>query len=209
MSKIKRHKVKAKMLYQTKKKKRISKELIWTLILAGLMIASVFGIMFSGYADGGEKEAYGDYEFIRTNQGWKLVFEDRQFVFQYHPSDIDELVIDPSISDKIRGASVLYITFDPTSKAVEALEVTRFGISMFLTDIQIYPQLGVTKEDENYNQPIVDCYNATNMVPVLKLVETNVTKVHVEGDCIIIEADKYDLQPMVDRLSYAILGVIE
>lgn len=208
MSRLKKHKIKKRMPYQ-KKRKKFPKEILWTLIIAGLMIASVFGIMFSGYATGGEKEPYNGYEFIKTNQGWKVTVQDKNFVFQYHPADLDTLNIDPEISKTLRGSKMIYLTFNPNSEEVEQMELARFQLGSFLTEIQVYPVMGITEENENYKQPLIDCYNATQMVPVIKLVGSNETGIYQEDGCIIVEAYEYDIPPMVDRLAYATLGIIE
>ena len=47
MSRIKKHKLKKSMERHAPKKPFMSKKMLWTIIIGGLMVASVFGIMFS------------------------------------------------------------------------------------------------------------------------------------------------------------------
>ena len=183
--------------------------MLFTLILAGLMILSIFGIMFSGYASGGEKRPYKDHDFRDTNLGWQVTIDDKQYAFQYHPEDLEELMIEKEISDRLREASVVYVTFNPNTKNVQIFEAAKFGISNFLVERQVYAMPAITEENELYNQELVTCQNATRVVPVIDIRESNVTKVYMEGDCIVLEADRYDVPPLVDRLAYAILGIIE
>ena len=62
---------------------------------------------------------------------------------------------------------------------------------------------------EIYNQPIVDCMNATVYVPVIVMKEANETKAYLDGNCIFLESTQYSVVAMKDRILYAILGVVE
>ncbi|MFC1723202.1 hypothetical protein ACFL0V_03610 [Nanoarchaeota archaeon] len=208
MARVRKRKPKEKYR-RVVKKKRISKQFVWTLILAGLMIASVFGIMFSGYADGGEKKHYGDFEFAQYKNGWKVEINDQVYAFNYHPSDVEELAIDKQGVEALRSAKVVYLTFDPNTKSVDVFELMRFQLGSFFDEIQIFPISGVIEEHEDYVQPIITCQNATDMVPVIELVEANMTATKWNDNCLVLEINKLDAGAMFERVAYAVLGVIE
>ena len=68
---------------------------------------------------------------------------------------------------------------------------------------------GILAPSDQYAHPIIDCINATAVLPVIKLVESNVTSITLDGDCVVVKADEYSTKAAKDRLLYALLGVIE
>jgi hypothetical protein len=209
MSRIKRHKLKKSVVREAPKKKGLSKKAILTFIIGGVMILSVFGIMFSSYNSGIEEVEYGDYEFQRTNTGWKTDIDGKKAEFSYLPSDIEEFNMSTEVVDKILDSKVVYITFDPNATIIEEFELMRFELGTSLTQLfGIYSMAGVAKESEEYTLPLVSCENATAELPVISLTEANETNALVDGDCVIIEVNEYSAAALKDRLLYAMLGII-
>jgi hypothetical protein len=209
MSRIKRHKLKKSVVREAPKKKGLSKKAILTFIIGGVMILSVFGIMFSSYNSGIEEVEYGDYEFQRTNTGWKTDIDGKKAEFSYLPSDIEEFNMSTEVVDKILDSKVVYITFDPNTTIIEEFELMRFELGMSLTQLfGIYSMAGVAKESEEYTLPLVSCVNAPAELPVISLTEANETNALVDGDCIILEVNEYSAAALKDRLLYAMLGII-
>jgi hypothetical protein len=210
MSRIKRHQLRKSGQHTAPKKKKMSKQMIWTIIIGGLMVASVFGIMFSSYNSGSEQEIYGDYTFKRTGSGWATEIAGQKVEFAYLPQDLEELTIDQGVVETLAASKVVYITFDPNSTNVQKLELMRFELgNAFMQLFDMYAMPGITQESELYNQPIVDCSNATAVLPVVSIVETNETTARVEGGCVLLETEEYAALALKDRILYGMLGIIE
>jgi hypothetical protein len=210
MSRITKHRVKKSLRGRAPpKKKRISKQMIWTIIIGGLMVASVFGIMFSSYNDPGEENTFGDYTFERTNLGWVTEINGNRVVFDYLPSDVEEINISKQAVDVLAGAKVMYITFNPNSENIQALELMRFEmLGAFEQMFGMYSLVGITEENQAYQQPIVDCGNATAMLPVIHIIESNQTSVQLDNSCVVLEVEDYSASALKDRLLYGMLGII-
>ncbi len=207
MSRVQKRKNKRKPA--KKPAKRISKQLIMTLVIVSLMVLSVFGIMLSGYNAQKERLDYNGYEFQRTAQGWMADIDGKIVQFNYHPTDLDELEIDKSVSDKLVNSKVIYITFNPNAKEVQTLELVRFEFENSFKEIfEIYTINGVTQESESYNLPNVACYNATALIPVVTVVASNTTKAEINHACITVEVTEYTAQAMKDKLLYMMLGIM-
>jgi len=211
MTRIKRHRVSKQLAKKEPEKKGISKQAIWTIILGSIMVFSVFGIMFSGYDSASDAYSYNDYNFKRTSLGWTTEVDGKDIEFNYLPMELENLNISKSASDRLLGAKVIYITFDPESRNVQKLELARFQLAMSLDQLfGTYSMAGVTKESEIYKQPVIDCNNATATVPVLTLADSNETStVDIEGDCIILKADKDSIIAIKDRFLYQMLGIMD
>lgn len=218
MSRITKHKLKKSVARHEPKQSRMSKKMIWTLILGGLMVASVFGIMFSSYNSGNAKLKYGDYQFERTvkrlpngmtQEIWTVDIDGKKAEFSYFPGDLKEFELDPAIGDLLAQSNVVYLTFDPNTKNVGKFELMRFEMAESLTAFGKYPMQGIIQENDQYSQPIVDCGNATEVVPVVSLVEGNETNARLEGGCIVLEANEYSTTALKDRVLYSMLGIMD
>jgi hypothetical protein len=210
MSRIKRHKIGKSIEKEEPKQKRISKQMIWTLILAATMIFSVFGIMLSSYNSGNEKATYGEYKFKQSGRGWVTEINGKDAEFNYLPQDIAELNLSADVKERLVGAKVLYLTFNPNTKNVDTFELMRYEIGMKLAEIGgVYTMQGITEPNDKYRQQTVDCANATATVPVLSLVDGNQTKAYLDGDCVIVESDRYSAPAMKDVILYTMLGVMK
>lgn len=212
MSRFKKHKLRKKDITNkagTGKAKGMSKQMLMTLVIGGLMVLSIFGIIFSGYNSGREKVSYNGYEFRQTNEGWSTKIGEQEVQFNYLPESLSEIEIDNSVTELISNSKVIYVTFNPNSKKVQALELMRFEFGNSLSTLfGKFVMNGVTEKHEKYSQPIVNCMNATAMIPVVKLVESNETKARAEEGCLILEVDEYSAIALEERIVYDLLGIL-
>lgn len=209
MSRITKHRLKKSVERRAPKKSFMSKKMLWTLIIGGLMIASVFGIMFSSYNSAREELTYGDYEFVSMQDGWATEVNGRMYKFDYLPSDVEELNISKDVSERLKSLKVVYITFNPNSDIVQQMELMRFELGRSFADMfGIYAMAGITEENELYNQTLITCENATVSTPVIQIVEANVTNAYVGGNCIVLEPNEYSAIALKDWVLYSMLGII-
>ncbi|MBN1543842.1 hypothetical protein JW898_00090 [Candidatus Woesearchaeota archaeon] len=210
MSRIRKHRLKKALIRQEQPKKKMSKQMLMTMIIGGLMVLSVFGIMFSSYNSGNEKVTYGDHIFKQTSKGWTTEIGGRKAEFSYLPGDIEGLEISKEITDRLKSSKVVYITFNPNTKSVQNFELMRFELGNAMSQLGgVYAMAGVSEENEKYTQPLVDCRNATATLPVISITEGNETRAYLDGECIVLESDEYASGVLKDRVLYAMLGIIE
>jgi hypothetical protein len=210
MSRIKHFKPGKAKDKMPEKKKGVSKAVILTLIIGGVMLLSTFAIMFSGYNSGQDTVPYGDYTFKRTTGGWMIKVDGKEAKFGYHPADLENINLSSDITKKLAESKVLYVTFNPNTKHVDRFELARFELGQSLIEFfNIYSMPGITENNSAYKQNMVTCANATSTVPVISLVEGNETKISMENDCVTLEADQYVIGALKDRLLYSMLGVMK
>jgi hypothetical protein len=208
MSRIKKHKIRKAEPAQAPEKKKMSKQMLWTIILGGVMLLSTFGIMFSSYNEGTDKVRYGGYTFKRSSTGWTAEINGKDIQFSYLPADLEKMNISSEVTEKLLGSKVIYMTFNPNTRHVAEFELMRFELAENLANLfGIYAMAGITENSTAYSQPIVDCGNATATLPVVSIADANETDSRVEGDCVVLETDQHSAMALKDKLVYEMLGI--
>jgi len=188
------------------KKGFFTKQNIVALFIVIILVSSAVGLMF-GKA-GLEKEKYNDYTFIRKGNGWIIRTENVELGFNYFPTEVEHIDLSSDIIDRISGPLEIDSTYDSNDTYAEAIAAAQFGLSDVLSRANIYLRVGLIDENE-FNMPIITCENSTVHVPVIYFRESNQTKIYLEEDCIIAEADnEADFIRIKDRLLYGLLDII-
>ncbi|MBT5022136.1 hypothetical protein HOK51_06525 [Candidatus Woesearchaeota archaeon] len=209
MSRIRKHKIGKQTNY---KKKKMRKEVLWTIIFGAVLVISIVGMMFGGVNMNSEDtEHYNNYKFKRSNQGWILNVGGEQLLFQYLPGDIEMINLSKESVDFFQNNLMMYISFNPVSKEVDVLELVRFELGTFLAKYKnVYVQNGVTQENDLYfEMPVITCENATVSVSVVLFEEANATSIELENNCLEIKGTRYGILAVKDRILYSLIGVME
>ena len=160
MSRIKKHKLSKQVLKEEKKSRGLSKEAWITIFIAGIMILSVFGILFSSFNSQGAKQEYNGHDFVATDYGWSTKVNKQQVYFTYHPKDLEIINLDQEVLDLL-DAPVYIVLFDPDSEYIESIDSARLQLAQISTSVL---QKGIisatTNESEVYNLTVLSCENA-------------------------------------------------
>jgi hypothetical protein len=192
-----------KGVLKEEKKKRSS--LAWAFFIAAIMIASTIGYMWIGGS--GADLDYNGHKIARTDTGFAYTKDKNTFEFSYFPSELEDIKGNTTLI--IADKPMFYLTFDPESDIIEAIDLMRFEFSNELPKLNVYVQHGVLKQSSIYNYTIIDCADATQNVPVVKFVESNETKIIEDDSCLIFEAkNNYDVIRLKDLILYSLLGVM-
>jgi hypothetical protein len=205
MSRIK--KLKPGKSLEKEEKKKTSKGMIMTIILGAIMIFSTFGIILYGYDSGTDRQQYKGLTFKRSGALWTTEINNKPVQFTYLPQDLVNINIS-SDAKSILSAKAAFLTFNPNSRRVQQMEVLRLQLGR-----QMYDILGtitvpaVTEENTLYKQPLVDCNNATQSMPVILIQDSNSTRITSKGSCVTLETDQYSINAVQDKLMYTLLGI--
>ncbi len=182
---------------------------IWVLFIAFIMLSSVIGYAIFGGST--QKQKYGKYQFIRTDQGWVTKVDNQKILFDYHPLEVESINLTQGIINSIKNTSMIYLTFDPEQSYLEYIDLARFQLTeLFWTFFNIYPENAITKPSLKYNLTVINCSNATATVPVLFFKQSNETGFYKKDNCILLQAKQgYEFLALKDRLLYGLLGIIK
>lgn len=222
MARITKHKPsKGLKRNERKVKKGIRKEIWMTILIAGVMVLSVFGIIFSSYRGQQKEDTYNGYKFVSTQQGWMTHIDDQKVYFNYAPTQLEDLNVSPAVFSLL-DSPVIVITFDPLSEQIDEVEAARLTLAQSFT-IQMGKAIiyGVTQESSEYNLSEYHCANATSTLPVIELRSVDEsgipegdniekgTSIYSEGACVIVASRQRDWMAASERLIYGMLNIIE
>jgi len=178
---------------------------IWmAAILVFLMVASGFGVIIGSRAS---EMRYGDYKFQTVDNRYVTNINGQEIPFYFLPSQIENLNLSSAVTNKLREAFFMMISFNPEDTAnLQVIEVARFDLSIHLGKM-VYN--GVLKEAIDYELPIITCENATLQTPVIVFNVSDKTSIDDVDNCIYLNARGTDFLALRDRLLYSYYGVIE
>ena len=197
------------MAKKVDKKDRIRKrDQLMVYFIAGIMVSSIFGVMFYGFTEQGGKATYGKYKFKQNPKGWITKIDGNELLFTYNPNQVGDIELSDEVKLKI-SSSQLIVTSSFEDEAVEAIALAQFDMAEVGSVSEVYLTVGFT-DYETEIMPMIGCENATQFVPVIYFKSSNETKVSLEGNCIVAESKTNDgFLVIKDRLLYYILGIMD
>lgn len=198
---------------QRESKKREKNNRLAAIILAVLMIASLAGIALSGNSSQSDSSSftYGDYKFnlqqIEGSTQSVLVTEVNGVDVGFYslPQDTLRLNVTGNLSF-LKDSNYMVFTGNPTDVLMPIQDLLRYEMNQ-ATGKNI--GAAVLFENANYTEyPVVTCLNASTVVPVIELVESNITKIDVEGSCVKIQSLPSDILYVRDRLLFQMVGIL-
>ena len=173
-----------------------------------IMTASVLGF-FIGGRDNEQTLEYNGWSFVRKGDVWISFVNNNQLVFDYFPEQVLDIEVSNEIISRFNTLEI-DITNDVNVSNKEAIALSQYRIKENIELMtNTYIRQGLTAEND-FNLPIITCIGATEVVPVIYFKESNETKVYLEGNCVIIEADsEIGFLKVKDRLLYGFFEIIK
>ncbi|MBN2052930.1 hypothetical protein JW756_05475 [Candidatus Woesearchaeota archaeon] len=181
------------------------KQILISVILAAIMIFSAFGVMLGTV---GNEMRYGKYKFEIQGNVYVTKINGQQMAFYSLPKQIEGINLSSVITNKLKEAYMITITFNPyDTNNIQLMEMVRFDLSQLLGKV-VYN--GVLNASEQYpDLPVLTCANATLKTPVIVLNMSDNTSIVDVDNCIYLNARGQDFLILRDRLLYSYYGVIQ
>lgn len=185
------------------------KQTIIVIFMSVLMVFSVFGIMFYGFGSE-SKLKYEKFTFNRKDDGWSILINKKEAVFNYFPTEVIDINIEENIINKISNTLEVDATYDINSSYADDIVIAQYSLQEVIgSHFNIYIRLGVTTNN-SYNFPIITCEDSTDFIPVIYFKKSNKTEVYLDENCIIAEIkNSYDAIRIKDRLLYNLFDIIK
>lgn len=200
------HKIKKRKNKKTKKEPRITKQGWMALIFGGLLLASIFGYTFGSSSGSGNK--YNGYKFSTDGNVWYVKIDGNRHMFYFHPLELSDINF---TSNNLNNKKYFYLTFKKSEEQeyIDPIDQLRLHIKEELSMEGIYISDGIVEENEDYNLPLIDCINATETTPVIKILQSKEESgIFSENNCYVIKGRSgQELVALTDKLLYKILGV--
>ena len=153
---------------------------------------------------------YKDLKFTQdtTYGGWSTTISKKQLRFDYFPSDVELIELSPEIVSFVSGKPEIDVTSSLNDTFAEDIALAEYNMGLVLNKLDLYFRYGFTANN-TFNLPIITCEDATYSTPVIYFMQSNETKITIQGNCIIAEArNNIDILRLKDRLLYSIIGII-
>lgn len=188
------------------RKKEKSKQIWMSILIAALMVFSVFGVIIGTQSN---ELRYGKFKFKQDNKQYLLTIDDKEMPFYTLPYESEYINVSDIIVNKLKEAYFISLTFNPNKDVdnLPLIELSRFDFAQYLSGKVVVS--GVLESSEEYsNLPLINCSNATLQTPVVVFNISDRTSVVEVDNCIFLNARGTEFIRLRDRLLYAYHGVI-
>jgi hypothetical protein len=189
------------------RKKENNKKIWMSILIAALMIFSVFGVILGSQTN---ELKYGKFKFTPANNYYLTKIDGKEIAFYTLPPESSSINMSSAITNKIKEAYFVVLLFDPSSGAdnLPLIEVARFDLSQSVAGKSFFSAL--TNESADYAAlPVMSCANATLQTPILFFNISNTPGIVDVDNCIYINARGNDIIRLRDRILYSYYGIIK
>ena len=186
-----------------------SKQLMLGAFIVIVMVGSMFGVIFYGFNSSHESTTEHNQRFTRNGQWYQAEINNQNIYFNYLPSEVEDIEINPQATVMLKNSMEIDITSDPESNLTQEIALSQYYLTNELSNTNTHVRVGFTGNN-SFNAPILTCDDATNFVPVIYFKESNLTQTSFDNNCLTVEIkDAVDATKVKDRLLYAIFEIIE
>ena len=178
--------------------------------IAFIMVSSAFGVVFFGFSGNSASSAqYDEFKFFNRQNFWSTTINGKDALFTYFPADVENINAEQNAINKLKNVIEIDITSDFNDTYAEQIALAQYQMGITLSNFNAFVRAGFTAKN-NYNQPLITCNISTSFVPVIYFKSSNETKIYLQNDCIIAEAENVnDVIRIKDRIVYGIFGIIK
>ena len=176
-------------------------------LIAFLMVSSIAGLVFTQGPTGGPSSfRYNGYKFTPVQNGYRTSIDGEKHTFIFSPQDLEFYELTDDVLSLL-NEEVFTVTYEPGNNS-QLLAEAQYYFELQLSNVR-YIDRGLI-DNTNTSLPQRTCADATDKQPVIELAYANISSITVEGNCIKVQAEgDYDLINQVERIIYAVLGVME
>ena len=178
-------------------------------LLAGIMISSVFGVIFFGFGgSNGDSLQYNGFEFVRVSGGYQFQTERTTITFSHFPSELSYEVTNGT-DDIFRSQKQFLYTSDFHDRLNQTIALVHYNLApLFQEEFGVSLIPAYTSNVPGF--PVADCKNATMTLPVIVTKSADISRISRNDSCIVLEAaEPEDLISLHELILYRMLGVIE
>ena len=174
-----------------------------------IMIGTSFSVFFFGFAPASDTANYKGIKFTSNGNFWIARINAKDAAFSYLPAEVEYLMADEGMEKKLKNKFEIDLTYDFNSSFAQTIALAQHQMGLTLASYNVYLRKGFTS-NTTFNFPIITCDTATDIVPVIYIMEGNQSKIRLQGNCVIAEASSQnDVIKLKDRMLYSMLGVIK
>ena len=183
----------------------------WGLILfiVFIMIGTSVSFVFFGFEPQNDVEKYEGIRFVKFSDRWEAKINGIKAAFSFLPTEVGNIFVKNDFASMLQGKLEIDVTYDLNNTYKESIALAQHQMGLTLGQYNIFVRKGFTTNN-TFNMPVITCHDATSNVPVVYFRNGNLSNIHSENGCFIVEAaTNADFIKAKDRILYGILGVIK
>ena len=185
------------------------KKKVIVLFMTGLMVISVFSVIFFGGGSSQGSVTENSAKFVRIGQSWSTQIDKQEARFTYLPSDVEDITLSSEILNTLKNTIEIDTTYDSNSTYNQSYALAQYQMGVTLQNFNIFVRSGVT-DNVSDRISIITCNDSTPIVPVVYFKDSNETKISLVENCIIAKVSSAsDAIRVKDRLLYGRFGIIK
>jgi len=181
---------------------------IFSIIVVLILALSTAGFaLLSSSERQNEGNAYYDFDFSPTNEGWQTSVGGYYILTQYLPQDV-EYINHSGMLNKDDFQGIVYFVTNTESETQTAKELSRL-ITAVKKDYACLPE---NQGEECLNKSIKSCGDATRIQKIIIFNETESNgnaSVIYENNCLLIQGNSEELIRATDKAIFLLFGVIK
>lgn len=205
-------------MVRRRKPRKDWQKIIFSLVLAAIFLFSTIGLIFSSVPGGSSGDVFGNtysevyngvkFESVPNANVFVAEIDEQEVFFSYLPRDVETMTVDTNVFPLLTNKPQLKITSDSLTNYSDIKSLISYDMSRLFESVDI--QRGYVDENNPYGFEQITCEDATEFVPVLYLMNSNETKISVNNNCVIAQADsQFGYLRIRDRLLFGMYGIIE
>ena len=160
-----------------------------------------------------EGYVYNGYSFISVDGLWwtEIMREDTRLKVPLHfgPKEVNHIEINGNLEKGFNLGNEVFIAIDPkVTNKYYTLAISELSFNVVKGLKRIPVGSCIEESDSCDNRTIISCDN-TRGKPVIELVLDNQTGIELQGTCIKLKGQEYDIVKAVDRLLYQWYGIMD
>jgi hypothetical protein len=192
---------------EEKKEKR--KQIWMSIILAFIMVFSVFGVLLGTQSN---EMKFNGFKFQQQDNYYVTKINGNEMNFYTLPYEVSYINVSSAVMNTLKQADFLTIAFNPNEaqQNLQPIELMRFELARYLGSSRERVFSGVLKASPDYpDLPVVSCANATLKSPMIVFNVSDTAGIVNLDSCIYLNGRGADFIRMRDRILYSYYGVID
>lgn len=188
------------------------RNILFAVLIAFLMIMSVFGIFVYNTDDSNNIQdtsnlKYNGYTFYNVDGKWALTYNNQYIYFDFNPKQLEDIALDENLRAPASGEKI-YIAQDYSKDRSNQDFSVRHLVGV-LSLIGAKPVLSCIDETDCPDIPLVECGGSKNVID-FRVVNNTDSKIRIykEGSCSVFEGDSQGVLKAINKYEYFVLGIV-
>lgn len=188
-----------------------TKKVFMLIFMAMLVFGLSSSFLFFGASNPSQKYGKIKFNYDNVNNIWVTKIKNKEAAFSFLPSDTSSVIIEGSPIALLKDKIEIDVTSALNDSYREGIALAQYQLGTVLFNYDIFVRQGfISNNLSNLSEvQYIGCDNATQQIPIIYFLESNISKISESKNCVIAEVvSDTDAIRVKDRIVYGIFEVI-